>query len=105
MVVLVSDQTVGQAEAFAGILQDLGRAQIVGQRTKGDMAQVTTMTLPNSRIQLLIPTGEFVGVKNNNWRGADKGVKPNIESDKAWEDFTAENDAHVQQAIDVLTGK
>ena len=108
MVVLVSDQTVGQAEAFAGILQDLGRVQVAGQQTKGNMAQVTPMTLPSSRIQVLIPTGEYVGVKNNTWRGKngkDAGVKPSVVSTKAWEDFTTDDDPQLQQAVDVLTGK
>ena len=108
LVVLVSDQTLGQAEAFAGILQDLGRAQIVGQQTKGSMAQVTPTTLPSSHIQVLIPTGEYVSVKNNNWRGKngkDAGVKPNVLSTKSWEDFTLDDDPQLQQAVDVLTGK
>jgi len=108
LVVLVSDQTVGQAEAFAGILQDLGRAKIAGQQTKGDMAQVTPLTLPTSHLQVLIPTGEYIGVKNNNWRGTngkDAGVKPNIVSAKAWEDFTTDDDPQLQQAVDALSGK
>lgn len=101
LAVLVSDQTAGQAEAFAGLLQDLGRAQIVGTQTRGDLAQITTATLPSSRLQLLIPTGEYIGVKNNSWRG--KGVTPNVVSELSWEEFTAEDDPHIQQAIDVLT--
>jgi carboxyl-terminal processing protease len=103
MVVLVSDQTIGQAEAFAGLMQDLGRAQVIGTPTKGQLAQITTMTLPGSRIQLQIPTGEYIGVKNGNWRG--EGVQPNVKSDAAWEEFTAENDPQLQQAIDALTAK
>jgi len=108
MVVLVSDQTVGQAEAFSGILQDLGRAQIIGTQTKGDMAQVTTMTLPSSRIQMLIPTGDYVGIKNTIWRGKESknmGIKPNIVSDKTWEEFTTDDDPQLKQAEDVLMGK
>ncbi len=108
MVVLVSDQTVGQAEAFAGILQDLGRAQIVGTQTKGNMAQVTTMTLPSSRIQMLIPTGDYVGIKNTTWRGKESkntGIKPNIVSAKTWEEFTPDDDPQLKEAVDVLTGK
>jgi carboxyl-terminal processing protease len=103
MAVLVSEQTAGQAEAFAGLLQDAGRAQVVGTPTRGLIAQISPMTLPTSQIQMLIPTGDYVGVKNSSWRG--KGVQPNITSDKQWEDFTAENDPQLQQAIDALTGK
>ncbi|BCX05264.1 MAG: peptidase S41 [Candidatus Roseilinea sp.] len=101
LAVLVSELTSGQAEAFAGLLQDLGRAQIVGTKTSGQIAQFTTATLPSSRLRIQIPTGDYIGVKNNSWRG--KGVTPNVLSEAAWEDFTAENDPHIKQAIDVLT--
>jgi carboxyl-terminal processing protease len=103
MVVLVSEQTTGQAEAFAGLLQDAGRAQIIGNPTPGLLAQISPMTLPTSQIQMLIPTGDYVGLKNTSWRG--KGVQPNITSEKTWEEFTADNDPQLQQAIDALTGK
>jgi carboxyl-terminal processing protease len=103
MVVLVSEQTAGQAEAFAGLLQDAGRAQVIGNPTRGLLAQFSPMTLPTSQIQMLIPTGDYVGLKNTSWRG--KGVQPNIVSDKAWEEFTADDDPQLQQAIDALTGK
>jgi carboxyl-terminal processing protease len=101
MVILVSEQTSGQAEAFAGMLQDLGRAQIIGKPTRGDIAQFSTATLPSSRLRLRIPTGDYIGVKNSSWRG--KGVQPNVASDTSWEEFTAEDDPQLQQAIDVLT--
>ncbi len=101
LAVLVSELTSGQAEAFAGLLQDLGRAQIVGTKTPGDLAQFTTATLPSSRLRIQIPTGDYLGVKNNSWRG--KGVTPNVVSEFAWEDFTAEDDPHIKQAVEVLT--
>ncbi|MCS7055775.1 MAG: S41 family peptidase [Thermoflexales bacterium] len=101
LAVLVSDLTSGPAEAFAGILQDLGRAQIIGTKTSGQIAQFTTATLPSSRLRIQIPVGDYVGIKNNSWRG--KGVTPNITSELDWEDFTAEDDPHIKQAIDALT--
>jgi carboxyl-terminal processing protease len=101
LAILVSDQTSGGVEAFAGLLQDLGRAQIVGTPTRGELARMTTLTLPSSQAQLRIPTGDYLGVKNSSWRGT--GVTPNIQSEDAWEDFTAEDDPHLQQAIDALT--
>ena len=101
LAVLVSELTTGQAEAFAGLLQDLGRAQIVGTKTRGQIVQFTTATLPGSRLRIQIPTGDYISVKNNSWRG--KGLMPNVISELAWEDFTAENDPHIRQAVDVLT--
>lgn len=103
LVVLVSEMTAGNAEAFAGLLQDAGRAQIAGTPTRGSLAQFSPMTLPSSQIQMLIPSGDYLGLKNTSWRG--KGVQPNIVSNKAWENFTADDDPQLQQAIDALTGK
>ena len=101
MVVLVSEMTSGQAEAFAGLLQDLGRAQIVGNRTRGRLSAFTTATLPASRLRLQIPSGDYQSVKGTSWRG--KGIVPDVLSEVAWEDFTAENDVHLKQAVELLT--
>jgi len=35
------------------------------------------------------------------WRG--QGITPNLLSEATWEDFTAENDVHLKQAIELLT--
>jgi carboxyl-terminal processing protease len=103
MAILVSDQTSGGVEAFAGLLQDLGRAQIVGTTTAGNLARITTLTLPSSQAQLRFPTGDYLGVKNNSWRGT--GVTPNVTSEAAWEEFTADSDPQLRQAIDALMAK
>lgn len=102
MAILTGEQTAGQAEAFAGILQDLGRARIFGKPTAGKVAIISTLDLPNTRLKLQIPTGEYLGVKNASWY--QKGVTPDELSDKSWEDFTAEKDPQVDQALKWLQG-
>jgi C-terminal processing protease CtpA/Prc len=59
------------------------------------------LTLPNSQAQLRIPTGNYAGVKNTDWNGA--GITPDAKSEAEWEDFTAEDDPQLKQAIDALT--
>jgi carboxyl-terminal processing protease len=100
LVVMVSDQTRGVAESFAGILQDLGRARIVGTRTPGRVAVVLPLTLPNTRVQLLIPSGEYRGVKDSSWY--KKGIQPDVPSDLTWEQFTDEDDTQLKQAVQAL---
>ncbi len=102
MAILISEQTAGQAEAFAGILQDLGRARIFGKPTPGKVAYITTLNLPNTRLQLNIPSGEYLGVKNISWY--QKGVAPDELSDKSWEDFAADKDPQIEQAVKWLQG-
>lgn len=101
LVVLVSDQTRGTAESFAGMLQDLGRARIAGAPTRGRLAVINAITMPNTGAALLIPAGEYIGVKNTSWYGS--GIKPDVPSDKKWEDYTAEDDPQLQQAVHALT--
>ncbi|MCS6773005.1 MAG: S41 family peptidase [Anaerolineae bacterium] len=97
MVILVSELTAGPAEVFAGLLQDAGRARVVGVTTQGLTEQVETVTLPASRARLAIPVGEYLGLKGSAWRG--KGVTPNPMSDRAWEDFSEEDDPHLRTAL------
>ena len=102
MAILIGEQTVGQAEAFAGILQDVGRARIFGKQTPGKVAYITTLNLPNTRLKLQIPSGEYLGVKNTSWY--QKGVTPDVLSDKSWEEFAFDNDPQVEQAVKWLQG-
>jgi hypothetical protein len=57
--------------------------------------------LPNTGAQILIPAGEYRGVKDQSWYR--RGVTPDITSDKGWEDFTDEGDPQIQQAVKALT--
>jgi len=99
MVVLVSELTSGPAEAFAGILQDLGRARLVGARTIGRTASLETTALP-SGLQLQIPIGETLGVKKASWYGV--GVTPEVMLDERWEDYTAQDDPVLARALEEL---
>lgn len=101
LVIMVSDQTRGPAEAFAGILQDLGRARIAGNPTPGRAGISLPLMLPNTGAQLLIPSGEYRGQKNTSWYHS--GVKPDITSDQPWESFTDQADPQLPQAIQALT--
>lgn len=100
MAVLVSDLTLGQAEAFAGIVQELGRAKVVGSRTRGHTAVMTRVVLPSSRLEMLIPTGEYLGQKSASWYGA--GITPNVLLDERWEDYTDADDPVLNRAVEEL---
>jgi C-terminal processing protease CtpA/Prc len=103
MVILVSNQTIGQVEAFAGILQSLGRARVVGEPTKGKVAVLNTVNLPNSGVRVQIPSGEYLSLKDAGWY--QKGVQPDQTTEKTWEEVTTDDDAQLDQAIDLLMGR
>ena len=103
MVILVSKQTVGQVEAFAGIMQSVGRARVVGEPTQGKVAVLNTINLPSSGVRVQIPSGEYLSLKNASWY--QKGVQPDKATQKSWEEVTNENDAQLDQAVDLLLGR
>jgi C-terminal peptidase prc len=99
MAVLVSDLTSGPAEVFAGILHDLGRARVVGNRTQGRTASLQNVTLP-SGLELQIPYGEVLGLKKTSWYGV--GVTPGVVSEARWEEHTVEDDPVLARALEEL---
>jgi carboxyl-terminal processing protease len=100
MTVIVSELTVGPAEAFAGLLQDLGRARVVGVKTKGRTALMSSIALPATGGLMLIPTGEYVGAKGSKWLG--KGVTPDVLVDAKFEDYNEDSDTPLQRAVEEM---
>lgn len=100
LAVLVSDLTVGQAEVFAGMLQDLGRAKLVGNTTRGRTAVVTRLTLPVSKLELIVPSGEYVGIKGESWYG--KGIAPVVPIEQRWEEYGEDDDIALNRAVEEL---
>jgi carboxyl-terminal processing protease len=101
MVILVSDLTSGEAEAFAGLLQELGRAKVIGNKTRGRTAQLTKVLLPVSRLELFVPTAEYLSTNNRSWY--EKGIVPNVTTDAVWEDFSEGDDPQLKEAIAMLS--
>lgn len=99
MVVLVSDLTSGPAEAFAGILQEIGRARVVGNRTQGRTASLQSVNLP-SGLELKIPNGEVLGAQKTSWYGV--GLTPAVPLETRWEEHTAEDDPVLARALEEL---
>jgi C-terminal processing protease CtpA/Prc len=75
--ILTSENTLSAAEAFAYILQDLGRAVVVGARTAGMANPSRTFTIAG-RFDLTVP---FLIIRYGESGGtfAGIGVKPDIE--------------------------
>jgi carboxyl-terminal processing protease len=76
LVVLVDGHSGSASEFFAGGLQEMGRACIVGSRTKGDVLPGQFTTLPNGDV-FLYATASFVSAGGKTLEGV--GVIPDIE--------------------------
>ncbi len=74
-VVLVNGNTCGEAEVFAGVLQEFGRATVIGEKTvgKGKVQDFVTLQADNSAMWLTV--GEISLIRGGAIEGV--GITPN----------------------------
>lgn len=87
-------------EIFAGILQDLGRARLVGQTTLGNVEQLHRFDFTDgSRAWLATDRFDPLNAAPT-WE--QSGVVPDVVVAGAWEDFRPEDDPIVAAALQLL---
>lgn len=102
LVVLVGTNTVSFGEIFAGVLQDVGRARLVGETTQGN-------------VEILWPydfeDGSRAWIARENFRPLNSsadwettGIRPDVPAPAEWDEFTLANDPGVAAAVELLTG-
>ncbi|MGH7947451.1 MAG: S41 family peptidase, partial [Opitutaceae bacterium] len=102
VVVLVDAATGSAAEIFAAVLQDHGRAAIVGRRTAGAVLASRFYRLPDGG-ELQLSREDYVAPKGRRIEGA--GVEPDIVVAKRLADVRAGRDADLEAALRVLRGE
>jgi C-terminal peptidase prc len=100
LVILVGEDTVSFGEIFSGVLQDIGRAQVVGQTTLGNVELLRGHDLSDgSRVWLAEERFDSLN------SGADwelTGIVPDLVAYAGWDTFTFETDPAVAAALQVL---
>jgi C-terminal peptidase prc len=103
LVVLVGKDTESYAEIFSGVLQDMGRAKIVGEASAGNVETLHRVDLTDgSRLWLAEERFEPVNSKTG-WEG--RGVQPDVEAAAGWDAFTFETDPALAAALELLGHK
>jgi carboxyl-terminal processing protease len=100
LVVLVGKDTVSFGEIFAGILQDLGRAQVVGDTTLGNVETLHGIKLEDGSVAWIAEERFDPEVSHASWEG--KGIVPNVKAVAEWDTFTFDTDPAVAAALKVL---
>ena len=100
LVILIGDQTQGPAVSFAAMLQDLSRARLVGAKTSPLVAEPLALDLPETGLQLVIPSVEYRGTKGRVLHRT--GLTPHENIQLAWEEFSTDNDPQLERAIALL---
>ncbi len=77
-VTLVNDKTAGEAEFFAGVLQEMSLTTVVGTTSAGKAVYQTYYTLETDNSAIKLTVGEYGRMKEGSWDGV--GIKPDKET-------------------------
>ncbi len=100
LVVLVGEDTVSFGEIFTGILQDIGRARVVGQTTLGNVEILNSHNLSDGS-RLWLAQERFVELHSHaDWEKT--GIIPDVQAYANWDTFTFQNDPSIAAAVKLL---
>jgi carboxyl-terminal processing protease len=103
LVVLVSEDTVSFGELFAGILQDAGRAKIVGETTLGNVEVLRGYPLDDSSVLWIASETFDSAFSDADWE--QTGIVPDVEAFAEWDTFHFETDPSIAAALELLGHK
>jgi carboxyl-terminal processing protease len=100
LIVMVSQDTVSFGEIFAGVLQDAGRAQIVGETSLGNVEVLHGYDFEDGS-QVWIAAETFTSAFSDaNWE--ETGIVPDVQAFADWDTFYFDTDPSIAAAIDLL---
>jgi C-terminal peptidase prc len=103
LVILAGPDTVSYGEVFTGVLQNDGRAKVVGSPTAGNVEQLydSTFNADGARLWLAEKTFQPLGLEPGAWEG--KGIIPDVSAPTRWDLFTEATDPALARAVQLLT--
>jgi carboxyl-terminal processing protease len=101
VVVLVDGPTGSAAEIFAAVLQDEGRARIVGRKTAGAVLASWYYWLPDGG-QLQLSREDYIAPKGRRIEGV--GLEPDVVVARTLADLRAGRDRDLEEALRILNG-
>ena len=106
-VTLINGTTAGEAEFFAGALQEAGLTTVLGQTSAGKAKYQQYFVLEQSYSALKLTVGEYGLMKGGSWDG--EGIVPTQivalppEQEENFQILSPHEDAQVQAAVDKLS--
>jgi hypothetical protein len=78
--ILTSSSTFSAAEEFAYVLKHLGRATVIGERTRGGAHPINYRAFPEWGVKVMVPSARSINpITGSNWEGT--GVEPDMQVD------------------------
>jgi carboxyl-terminal processing protease len=100
LVVLIGEDTVSYGEVMFGVLQNIGRARLIGQTTLGNVEQLHEFDFHDgSRAWLAAARFEPVN-PSTDWEAS--GIIPDVEARAGWDTYTFDTDPGIAAALTLL---
>jgi carboxyl-terminal processing protease len=99
LAVLVGPNTVSFGEIFAGILQDIRRAVLIGEPTQGNVELLWGYEFEDGS-RAWIAQETFLPINDSSSSWEETGIIPDIAAPSNWDEITLDNDPAVQAAIE-----
>jgi C-terminal peptidase prc len=100
LVVVVSEDSASFAEIFAGVLQDSGRAKVVGETSLGNVEVLRGYNFEDGS-QLWIASETFYSAFSDaNWE--ETGIIPDMHAFAEWDTFYFDTDPSIAAALQLL---
>jgi len=103
LAVLVGEDTVSYGEIFSGILQDEGRAKIIGKNTLGKVETLHAYRFFDGSFVWIAQERFDPAHSHANWEKS--GITPDIKAIADWDTFTFENDPFIKSALELFGHK
>ncbi len=100
LVVMVSEDTVSFGEIFAGVMQDAGRAQIVGETSLGNVEVLHGYSFDDGSQVWLAAETFYSAFSDANWE--ETGIIPDVQAFAEWDTFYFETDPSITAAVMLL---
>lgn len=99
LVVLIGKGTVSFGEVFSGLLQEEGRAYLIGETTDGNVEILSRFDFDDGSMAW-IANAAFVPASNPDVDWEDTGIIPDLEINSAWDQITPEDDPGIDAALE-----
>jgi carboxyl-terminal processing protease len=103
LVILVGEDTVSFGEIFSGVMQDSGRAKIVGQTSLGNVEVLNGFDFEDGSLIWIAAETFHSAFSNENWE--QTGIIPDVQAFAPWDSFYFDTDPSVKAAVELLGHK
>ncbi|MEP6896488.1 MAG: S41 family peptidase [Chloroflexota bacterium] len=103
LIILVGQDTVSFGEIFAGIMQDSGRAKVVGETSLGNVEVLNGYDFEDGSL-IWVAAERFISAFSDaNWEAT--GIIPDVQASAPWDTFFFDTDPSVKASVELLGHK